>query len=188
MIKKKQLVATADETTGLPPVKFKFDGDTAQLPDGENGNDWVLKLFATFGSRDSDTLDLFMSQIIGVMNPGHKDRAKALNQMTPLLRAINPTNELESMLAVQMIGIHNMSMAMMKRAMLPDQTVDGVNHNVNRVTKLSRTFIAQMEALNKHRGKGRQKITVEHVTVNEGGQAIVGNVEHGGGGRSENKK
>jgi hypothetical protein len=33
-----------------------------------------------------------------------------------------------------------------------------------------------MEALDKHRGKGQQKITVEHVTVEAGGQAIVGNV------------
>ncbi|MBO0332611.1 hypothetical protein J0X12_03235 [Sneathiella sp. CAU 1612] len=38
----------------------------------------------------------------------------------------------------------------------------------------------QMEALNKHRGKGQQKMTVEHVHVNEGGQAIIGTVEGGG--------
>ncbi len=34
----------------------------------------------------------------------------------------------------------------------------------------------QLAALDKHRGKGRQKITVEHVTVEAGGQAIVGEV------------
>jgi len=34
-----------------------------------------------------------------------------------------------------------------------------------------------LEALNKHRGKGQQKVTVEHVHVHEGGQAVVGNVE-----------
>jgi hypothetical protein len=38
-----------------------------------------------------------------------------------------------------------------------------------------------MEALDKHRGKGQQTVRVEHVTVNAGGQAIVGNVEAGGG-------
>ncbi len=98
----------------------------------------------------------------------------------PLLLAISPENEVETMLAAQMIGIHTMSMTMMRRAMSTDQTVEGVNNNVNRVTRLSRTFIGLLEALNRHRGKGKQKITVEHVTVNEGGQAIVGNVEHGG--------
>jgi hypothetical protein len=36
-------------------------------------------------------------------------------------------------------------------------------------------------ALNRHRGKGQQKVTVEHVHVHDGGQAIVGNVQAGGG-------
>ena len=33
-----------------------------------------------------------------------------------------------------------------------------------------------LEALNKHRGKGQQKVTVEHVHVHQGGQAIVGRI------------
>ncbi len=48
--------------------------------------------------------------------------------------------------------------------------------------KLARTFAAQMEALRKYRTGGEQKVTVKHVTVNEGGQAIVGNVSRGPGG------
>jgi hypothetical protein len=40
-------------------------------------------------------------------------------------------------------------------------------------------YAKQLEALNKHRGKGQQKVTVEHVHVAPGGQAIVGNVETG---------
>ncbi|WP_287120652.1 hypothetical protein [Mesorhizobium sp.] len=39
-----------------------------------------------------------------------------------------------------------------------------------------------MEALKKYRTGGQQYVTVKHVTVNEGGQAIVGNVSHGGQG------
>jgi len=38
-----------------------------------------------------------------------------------------------------------------------------------------------LEALNRHRGKGQQKVTVEHVHVHEGGQAMVGNVQTRGG-------
>jgi len=33
-----------------------------------------------------------------------------------------------------------------------------------------------LEALQRYRGKGQQKVTVEHVHVNAGGQAIVGTV------------
>ena len=35
----------------------------------------------------------------------------------------------------------------------------------------------QLEALQRYRGKGQQKVTVEHVNVNAGGQAIVGTVQ-----------
>jgi hypothetical protein len=40
---------------------------------------------------------------------------------------------------------------------------------------------SNMEVLDKHRGKGQQTVRVEHVTVSAGGQAIVGNVQGGGG-------
>ena len=36
-----------------------------------------------------------------------------------------------------------------------------------------------MEALKRYRTGGEQKVTVQHVTVGEGGQAIVGNVTQG---------
>ena len=39
----------------------------------------------------------------------------------------------------------------------------------------------QVEALQRYRGKGQQKIKVEHVHVHPGGQAIVGAVTGGGG-------
>ena len=54
---------------------------------------------------------------------------------------------------------------------IPQQDSAGKTFN-----KLTRTFATQVEALKRHRTGGEQKVTVEHVTVNEGGQAIVGNV------------
>ena len=53
------------------------------------------------------------------------------------------------------------------------------------VTKLSRTYLAQMDALKKYRAKAQQTVRVERVTVNEGGQAIVGSVHAGGRGGDE---
>jgi hypothetical protein len=52
----------------------------------------------------------------------------------------------------------------------------------SRGTPLSRTYTTLLEALNRHRGKGQQKVTVEHVHVHQGGQAIVGHVQHNGEG------
>jgi hypothetical protein len=42
--------------------------------------------------------------------------------------------------------------------------------------RLARTFPAQMEALNRYRNNGEPAITVQNVSVQDGGKAIVGNV------------
>jgi hypothetical protein len=52
--------------------------------------------------------------------------------------------------------------------MLPEQTFEGRHENLNQANKLSRTFAALIEALDRHRGKGQQRITVEHVNVHPG--------------------
>jgi len=54
--------------------------------------------------------------------------------------------------------------------------------------KLARTFTTQIEALKRYRTGGQQRMVVEHVTVNEGGQAIVGSVSHGGVGVQKKAK
>ena len=72
--------------------------------------------------------------------------------------------------------------------MLPDNSFDMRHGNLNSANKLSRTYAALVESLNRHRGKGQQKVTVEHVHVHEGGQAIVGSVESPGGGFAPKSK
>src|SRR4051794_41564615 len=57
----------------------------------------------------------------------------------------------------------------------------------NLAVKLLRTFAMQVEALQRYRSKGQQRVTVEHVHVHHGGQAIVGAVTQGGGSRREIK-
>ena len=55
--------------------------------------------------------------------------------------------------------------------------------NLAQANKLCRTYARLLEALNRHRGKGQQKVTVEHVHVlHSRGQAVVGVVESPGGG------
>ncbi len=65
--------------------------------------------------------------------------------------------------------------------MIGEQTFEGRKEALNQPNKLSRTYTMLLDALNRHRGKGQQKVTVEHVHVHQGGQAIVGAVEAGGG-------
>jgi hypothetical protein len=95
--------------------------------------------------------------------------------MVSVIKGIEPRDQVESMLAAQMAAVH---MAMLRFIQhlprienLPQQ--DGAERAIN---KFARTFAAQMEALKRYRTGGEQKVTVQHVSVSEGGQAIVGNV------------
>ena len=98
------------------------------------------------------------------------------------LRGIGPQDELEGMLAAQLVAVNAAGMECFRRAMIPEQTPEGRRENLSQANKLSRTYVMLLEALNRHRGKGvQQKVTVEHVHVHAGGNAIVGSVETGGG-------
>ena len=88
-------------------------------------------------------------------------------------------------MAAQLIAAHNAAMECYRRAMIDEQTFEGRRENLAQANKLSRTYATLLEALNRHRGKGQQKVTVEHVHVHSGGQAVVGVVEPGGGDRAK---
>ena len=86
------------------------------------------------------------------------------------------------MMAAQLLATHNATRECYRRAMIAEQTLEGRRENLNQANKLSRTYATLIEALNRHRGKGQQKVTVEHVHVHAGWQAVVGMVETPGGG------
>ncbi len=76
-----------------------------------------------------------------------------------------------------MLGVHNAALVFLRRATLHGQTLEGEDANVIRATRLLRVFTEQLDAMAKLKGKGgQQKVTVEHVHVHQGGQAIVGSV------------
>ncbi|WP_159715165.1 hypothetical protein [Geminicoccus flavidas] len=51
---------------------------------------------------------------------------------------------------------------------------------LSHANKLARTHGTLVETLNRHRDKGQRTVRVEHVTVQAGAQATVGNVTAGG--------
>jgi len=114
--------------------------------------------------------------------PGSEANVFGVNAALAMLGAIAPQDELEGALATQMVGCHSLSMAMLCRAKSTTRT-DQLQLYGNLAVKLQRTFTAQIEALARLRGKGQQTVRVEHVTVQAGAQAIVGDVHHHGTGR-----
>jgi hypothetical protein len=108
--------------------------------------------------------------------------SEALNIALDSVASLAPRDGMESMLCSQLVALHSQAMDFLRRGMLPEQTGDVVDCNVNRATKLLRTYATLAECLRTYRGGGQQKVTVEHVTVQAGGQAIVGTVNRGVGG------
>src|SRR5262245_3508246 len=78
------------------------------------------------------------------------------------------------MIAGQILAVHDPALECYRRAMIGEQTFEARRENLSQANKLRRTYALLLDALNRHRCKGQQKVTVEHVHVNAGGQAIVG--------------
>lgn len=96
-----------------------------------------------------------------------------------LYESLKPADGAESMLAAQMVGTHSAALECLRRAVVDGQTFAGRDMALKHAQKLMALYAKQLDTLNKHRGKGQQKVTVEYVNVVEGGQAIVGNVNTG---------
>jgi hypothetical protein len=95
--------------------------------------------------------------------------------MISMVKSIKPRDAVEAMLVAQMVSIHVMAMRCAYR--LANAKDAAQRDSAGRIlSRLARTFPAQIEALNRHRSRGEPAITVQNVSVGDGGKAIVGNV------------
>ncbi len=140
-------------------------------------------LSGAVGTHDLDFLGGILIQLANVASKGQTADASAVNFMLSMVKGVEPRDQIEAMLAAQMAAVHNATMTFARRLNhvdnIPQQ--DSAERAFN---KLARTFVAQVEGLKRYRS-GCQTVRVEHVTVNEGGQAIVGNVTTGGRGSAQ---
>ena len=170
---KERLIAAAQKSQELP----KFER-------GEDGG-WGIKLkdpvtyMRMFGGSTTQFCHAMMSECANVSGTADAlDDDK--NHAIAIVAEIAPQDGIEAMLATQMAAVHIATMRH-SRQMAGAETIAQLDVQEKVFNKLARTFAAQVEALRKHRHGGQQKMTVEHVTVEKGGQAIVGNVTKGGG-------
>jgi predicted secreted protein len=106
---------------------------------------------------------------------------------------IKPRNSLERMLAHQLGALHTLAMSMMANAKdLGRQHMAAMENqalaveaarNANAAARLITTFQNGMLTLDRVRRGGRQTVTVQHMTVKDGGQAVVAASVRGRGSR-----
>ena len=137
------------------------------------------------GSQSDHWNNILVNQTIQTLWIKHSEKEALDRQYSAAVAAlvgIGPKDELEGMMAAQLLAAHSAAMECYRRAMLGEQTFEGRRENLSQANKLSRTYAVLLDTLNHHRGKGQQKVTVEHIHVHSGGQAVVGIVETPGGG------
>ncbi len=92
-------------------------------------------------------------------------RTKAAAALAALM-SIAPRSELEGMLAAQLIACHNAAMECFRRAAHPAQQEPARAENLAHAARLSRSYAALVEALDRRRGEGGPKtVTVEHRVI-----------------------
>lgn len=159
-----------------PEDSFKGYRSTLYAATGSSSEEWAQQLLCQI-TASSFTMDEKF------------DHATLANAYLQALISLKPQDEIEGMLCARLLMLHNQYMSYMNRTTNPGQTTQGIDTNINRSTKLMRLYNETLDALNKYRRKGEQKVTVQHVNINSGAQAVVtGQLNQGGGESTEKAK
>jgi hypothetical protein len=149
----------------------------------------VRNFYPQTGCTTADGAETLVVLSLGaIMSDSDAEAAKKADDLLAMMGELKPQDGFEGIMISQMIMVHKQAMAILGQANLEGNRNrrDIQESLISRYVKLMRLYTQQLEALDKHRRGGNQKMTVEHVHVHEGGQAIVGNVNQGGGGKDEN--
>jgi hypothetical protein len=175
-----------DRATGsraIFPHHSDDEGQQHRLADafGTRSLHFVRAMLTTLGEATEDH-----SQTLG-LTPGSPDQ-DAFNAALAVIDGVRPKDEIEAMLAAHMAVTNIALLELVARtrdaiAGHPYQS-DGIKRlDVlgNLTNKFLRTYTMQVEALARKRRKGgEQNVTVKHVHVHSGAQAVVGVVNHPG--------
>jgi hypothetical protein len=101
----------------------------------------------------------------------------AMNAALAMITAAAPKDEIEGALAVQVACTHSASMAVLAKLDAAFGTERRIPALASAAARLMKTFAVQVEVFRRLRNGGQQFVRVEHVHVNQGGQAVIGNVQ-----------
>jgi hypothetical protein len=175
----KMTEALPDKPAKLPEVR-ESDG-IVQIVIDMSREETVRGLRQCFGTTDTNVINTMINHLgkVAVVPVGKS--AEYTKAQLAIMQSIGPKDAAECLLAVQMLGIHSLMVRCTSHANMDDQTSYGIEANVNRAIKLSRTYVAQLQGLKDYRNRGKQTIHVKHVNVSDNTQAVIGDIHQGGG-------
>jgi hypothetical protein len=170
----KKFVARCGETQR---VKLKASGKDSRTFEVDYDDKVIgsALLMDAVGTTDSDFLQGLTSQLLNLNSKNGEFDQCGLNFMLSVIKGIEPSDQLEAMLAAQIAAVHTAAMTVGRRLACSENVVeqDSAERAFN---KLTRTFANQMESLKRYRTGGPH--TVQNVSVADGGQAVVANITH----------
>src|SRR5450755_1096263 len=170
--------ATAIAATGrtkaaaAPRVKLLSHGFCIDHPDPELGEQLMAE---ALGVADRDAMHGILRQLVKVSVKDERPDAVNLAFMISMVKSIKPRDSVEAMLVAQTVAVHVMAMRCAHH-LANAEDIARQDSAARALGRLARTFPAQIEALNRYRNHGEPAITVQNVSVRDGGKAIVGNV------------
>ena len=167
-------IAATGQTKAAAGVRIKLlsHGFSIDHPDSELGEQLMAD---ALGVADRDAMHGILRQLVKASVNGERPDEVNLSFMISTVKSIKPRDSVEAMLVTQMVSVHVMAMRCAHQLANAD---DIARHDsaARALGRLARTFPAQIEALNRYRSHGEPAITVQNVSVRDGGKAIVGNV------------
>ena len=135
------------------------------------------QLMEVLGHADVDFVEGLLGHLGTASRTSRGIDENCVNFLLSFIKSLKPRDQVEVLLAAQMAAIHQAVMDEVQR-LNRAETWQGHDSSVRAVAQLTRTFAAQVAGLKHYRTGGEQKVTVQHVSVNDGGQAIVAQVTH----------
>ena len=167
------IAATAQAMAAATPrIKFVSGGFSIDHPDPELGEQLMAD---ALGIADRDAMYGLLRQLVKASVNGQKNDPVNLAFMIAMVKSIKPRDAVEAMLVAQMVSVHVTAMRCAYH-LAGAEDVARRDSAARALGRLARTFPAQIDALNRYRNHGEPAITVQNVSVGDGGKAIVGNV------------
>jgi hypothetical protein len=155
-----------------PRIKLSPRGYTIDHPDPKLGEQLMAN---ALGVADRDAMEGILRQLVKASVNGGKACKVNLAFMISMVKSIGPRDSVEAMLVAQMVSVHVMAMRCAHHLAHADDLAQHDNA-ARALGRLTRTFPAQIDALTRYRSQREPAITVQNVKVEDGGNAIVGNV------------
>jgi len=169
------------------PISPEFEaqsGSLAPKPDLNTGLSFLETAAKSFGLKNTDSAAFMVSSLVESNFAVIAKNCSAVNGFLAMVSEMNPQDPVEALLIAQMVTCANQAMKIMKKITTTDSSMpsssEATHGSLKLADKLMRKYAVQVETLLRYRKKGEQRIVIERINVNEGGQAIVGNVGRGG--------